>query len=70
MLFRSGSKQGTMDAATQKGLPAKVVTKKIIRALTTNKEEINVGGKEIAMIYLKRFYPKLVSTYIRKIKVT
>ncbi len=65
-----GSKQNTMDNATQNGLPPSAVAKKIIKALNKNKEEINVGGKEVMFLYLKRFFPRLLSKAMLKAKVT
>jgi short-subunit dehydrogenase len=65
-----GSKQGTMDDATGKGLAPSVLAQKIIRATKANKQEIYVGGREVMGIYLKRFFPRLLSVVVRKAKVT
>jgi dehydrogenase/reductase SDR family member 7B len=65
-----GSKQGTMDEATGKGLSPSVVAQKIIRAVKNNKQELYVGGREVLGIYLKRFFPRILSIVVRKAKVT
>ena len=63
-----GSKQGTMDEATGKGLTAETVASKILRGVKNGKEEINVGGREVMGVYLKRFLPRLLSRVVRKAK--
>lgn len=60
-VIADGSKQGTMDNATGKGLDPSVVAQKIIRAVKNGQQEINVGGREVMGIYLKRFFPRLLS---------
>jgi len=65
-----GSKQDTMDDATNKGLEPSDVAKKIIAALSKNKEEIYIGKREIMGIYLKRFFPKLLTKVLKRAKVT
>lgn len=65
-----GSKQGTMDNATDKGLDPSVVAQTILKAIKKGKEEINIGGKEVVGIYLKRFFPSILSRVVRKVKTT
>ena len=38
-------------------------------AISSKKEEVYIGGKEVNGIWLKRFFPKLFSKIIRKAKV-
>jgi hypothetical protein len=38
----------------------------IISGILKNKEEIYVGGKEILMVRIKRFFPALFGRLIRK----
>jgi dehydrogenase/reductase SDR family member 7B len=65
-----GSKQGTMDDATGKGLHPDVVAQKVLKALASGKDEIYVGGKELLGVYLKRFFPALLNKMVRTAKVT
>ena len=65
-----GSKQGTMDNATGKGIDPSVLAAKILKALKNGKEEIYVGGREVIGIYLKRFFPRILSRVVRKAKTT
>lgn len=65
-----GSKQGTMDDATGKGLDPSILASKILKAVRQGKEEIYVGGREIMGIYLKRFFPRILAKVVRKAKTT
>jgi dehydrogenase/reductase SDR family member 7B len=65
-----GSKQGTMDDATDKGLDPSVVAAKIIKAIRREKEEIYLGGREVMGVYMKRFFPRILSRIVRKAKTT
>ncbi len=69
-LTPEGTLQGTMDEATGKGLDPSVVAQKIIAAMKKNKEEIVVGGRETMGVFLKRFFPRLLSSIVRKAKTT
>ncbi|MDC0008092.1 SDR family oxidoreductase [bacterium] len=59
-LTADGSKQNKNDEATQKGLPVNTFGKKMIRAIEKKKYEVYIGKKEVAGIYLKRFFPRLL----------
>jgi short-subunit dehydrogenase len=69
-LTGDGSKQNTMDDATEKGLEPSVVAQKIKTAVKKGKEEIYIGGREVFGVYLKRFFPRILSKIVRKAKVT
>lgn len=66
----SGQKQGTMDEATNKGMTPENLAKKILKAVRKEKEEVIFGGTEILAVYIKRFFPALLSKIIRSAKVT
>lgn len=69
-LTGDGSRQGTMDDATGKGITAEECAKGIVKGLRKEKEEILVGNKEIYAVLVKRFFPLLFSSMIKKAKVT
>jgi short-subunit dehydrogenase len=69
-LTASGQKQGTMDDATDKGMTPENLAKKILKAVRKEKEEVVFGGTEILAVYIKRFFPSLLSKIIRSAKVT
>lgn len=68
-LTSKGKPQGEDDMATQKGLEPELVAKKIIKAIEKQKFEINIGGKEVQGVYLKRFFPKLLHKVVLKSQV-
>ena len=65
-LTADGTAQGSNDHATQNGLPTKVFCKKMIHAITKEKFEVYIGGKEVKGIYVKRFFPKLLHKLVLK----
>lgn len=70
-LTGDGSPQMIMDSATANGIHPDRFAKLMLKAIEKNKEEINIAGvKEKLAVFVKRFYPKLLSTMIRKMKVT
>ncbi|MFZ4928589.1 SDR family oxidoreductase [Chryseobacterium sp. Mn2064] len=64
-----GSKQGTMDNATNNGMPVDVFAKKMLHAIEKKKNQKAIGGKEVLAVYLKRFVPGILAKIIRKAKV-
>ena len=70
-LTGDGSAQNKMDNATKNGLTSERFVKLLIKAVKSEKEEVYIGGfKEKLAVYVKRFFPKLLSTMIRKMAVT
>lgn len=64
-----GSSQGTMDDATENGMPVDIFAKKMLHAIEKQKKQKAIGGKEVMAVYLKRFFPNLLAKIIRKAKV-
>ena len=69
-LVGNGKNQGTMDDAQAKGMHVDVLAEKMYNAISSKKEEVYIGGKEIYGVYIKRFFPRLFSKMMRKQKVT
>ncbi len=69
-LTAKGARQNTMDDAQANGMSADECAVKIIKAIKSGKEEVNIGGKEKYAVLLKRFLPGLFSKIVRKAKVT
>ena len=59
-----------MDSAQENGMEASVFAKKMIAAMEAEKEEICIGGKEKIGVFIKRFFPGLFSSIIKKAQVT
>ena len=70
-LTGNGTPQGKMDAATGNGISPERCAKLMLKAIKSKKEEVCIAGaKEKLGVYLKRFFPKLLSILIRKMRVT
>ncbi|KQS31258.1 SDR family oxidoreductase [Dyadobacter sp. Leaf189] len=66
-LNESGGKFGKMDSNQANGIPADECARKILNAVRKDKKEIYIGGlKEVAAIYVKRFFPSLLFDQVRK----
>lgn len=69
-LTADGSKQNSMDDAQANGMPADECALQIIKAISSAKEEITIGGREKYAVLIKRYLPGLFSKLIRNAKVT
>jgi dehydrogenase/reductase SDR family member 7B len=54
-----GEKHGEMDYGQDQGMSADVCAGKILEAVANKKKEVYIGGKEILMVYFKRYIPSL-----------
>ncbi len=69
-LEADGTKYGKMDEGQAQGISSGKAAKKIVKAIIQRKAEMYVGGKELLMVNIKRFFPKLARSMVRKIKAT
>ncbi len=70
-LTADGSSQGTLDKATANGLPPEKFAAKALNVISARKQEAVIGGfLEVLAVYVKRFFPLLLSRMIRKVDVT
>ncbi|MFD2935521.1 SDR family oxidoreductase [Spirosoma flavum] len=60
-----GQIHGKMDTNQEKGMAADEFARRLLRAVSQEKEEVYIGGTEIYGIYLKRFLPGLLSRVLR-----
>ncbi len=65
---KEGNSYNVMDPGQDKGKTAESTVKIIIHNLEREKKEILVGGKEIIMVYIRRFLPRLYYYLSTKIK--
>lgn len=61
-----GTSHGKMDESHQNAMPAEKAAEIILKKIAQQKEEILVGGKELIMVYLKRYCTCLFNWLIRK----
>lgn len=67
-LDKNGLRHGEMDPGQENGITAEKAARKIVRAIKSEKREVLVGGKELTMVYIKRFFPNLCAQLATKIK--
>ncbi len=65
-LSNDGKAHNKMDASHENALSAEACAQQIINGIITNKEEVLIGGKELLIVKIKRFFPKLFGKIIRK----
>ena len=58
-LTSDGSPHGKMDQGQEEGMPVEKCAKKIVSAVRRKKREVYIGGKEVVLVYLKRYLPWL-----------
>lgn len=69
-LESDGRKHAKMDEGQKSGMSAEKAAKKIVKAINKRKPEVLVGGKELIMVYIKRFLPGLAGKIVRKVSAT
>lgn len=65
-VLADGTKHDQMDPSHQSALSAEACAQQIMKGMLEEKEEIFIGGKEILMIRIRRFFPALFSRILRK----
>jgi len=69
-LTKDGKEHGKMDAGQASGITPEKAAKQIIRAIRKNKKEALIGGKELIMVYLKKYLPTIFYRIASKIEPT
>lgn len=67
-LDKGGKPHGELDPGQANGMSADKAAKIIVKAIRKSRKEVQVGGKELLMVYIKRFFPDLCAMISRKIK--
>lgn len=65
-----GNAHNKMDEGQEKGLSAEQAAIIIVKKLGKEKKEILVGGKELLMVHIRRFFPKLYYYLATKVKTS
>ena len=65
-----GQPQNILDHGQETGISAEKCAMDIINGIRKNKKEVYSGGREIWMVYVKRFLPGLAHRLARKVKRT
>ncbi|MVM39073.1 SDR family oxidoreductase [Spirosoma sp. HMF3257] len=64
-LRADGQTHGKLDENQEKGMAPDEFAQRLLKAVSSEKEEVYIGGSEIYGIYLKRFLPGLLSRILR-----
>ncbi len=67
-ITKEGKAHAKLDGNQEKGMPADKCARVICRKLRKEKKEILVGGKEIIMVHIRRFLPRLYYYMAPKVK--
>jgi len=67
-LDKGGKPHGKMDPGQAGGISPEKAARIIVRAIAKEKREVLVGGKELIMVHIKRWFPGLCAKLARKIK--
>lgn len=65
-----GSKNNEMADSTSGGMEPAAFAQKALSAIAKGRAETLIGGKEVMTVYLKRFFPRLLTFVLRRAKVT
>ncbi len=65
---KNGDTHGKMDEGQDTGMSVEMAAKKIVRQLGRQKKEIYVGGNEMIMVYIRRFFPRLFYYMASRVK--
>jgi short-subunit dehydrogenase len=68
-LTGQGAPQQTMDKSKYPKRSPEWCAQKIVKAMERQREEVYLGGKEVLVVYIKRFLPALFSRIIRKVAI-
>ena len=68
-LTGDGSPQGRQDDATATGMDPDRFAAKMLRAIEKRKFEVYIGGREVAGVYVRRFFPRLLHKLVQRSRV-
>lgn len=69
-LKADGTPHNQMDSGQNLGIPVEECAKKYMNAIHRNKREVYIGGKEIMMVYFKRYLPGIFYKIASKVDPT
>ncbi|MCH8569236.1 MAG: SDR family oxidoreductase [Balneolales bacterium] len=69
-LTGDGETYNVMDSAQENAMTPDEFAKKLLPLMQKRKPEVYIGGREVATVYLKRFFPRLLDRVLRNAKVT
>jgi dehydrogenase/reductase SDR family protein 7B len=67
-LDKYGNHHNKMDEGQDKGMSPEAAARTIVKKLEKEKKEILVGGRELMMVHIRRFFPRLYYYLANKVK--
>jgi len=67
-LTASGKEHGKMEAGQARGISPKKAARMILRGLDRNKREVLVGGKELILLFIRKFFSSIFFNIAYRIK--
>ncbi|MEX1062175.1 MAG: SDR family oxidoreductase [Balneolaceae bacterium] len=69
-LLADGTLLSKLGTGQMQGMTPEKFTRKLMPRLARKKREIYIGGREVAAVYFKRFFPNLLDTILKRVRVT
>ncbi len=69
-ITKDSSRYGKMDVGQAKGISSVKCARKIIRSVKKNKKEVLIGGKEVFMVYMRKYFPGIFYKLSSRVKPT
>jgi dehydrogenase/reductase SDR family member 7B len=69
-LTKDGSAHGIMDHGQDSGTRVDKCARQIVKAVRRDKKDVLIGGKELLMVYFKRYIPPLFYYLVNRVKPT
>lgn len=69
-LLADGTILSKIGRGQMQGMTTKEFSKKLLPKLARKKREIYIGGREVAAVYFKRFFPNLLDSILRRVRIT
>jgi len=66
-LTKNGTSQGSMDKSLAEGMPVEKCARIYLKAIYRKKREIMIGGQELLMVYIRRFFPRIFWRLVGKV---
>jgi len=63
-----GQAQNIMDHGQKYGMPVEKCARDIVNGVRKSKQDVYTGGKEVLLVFIKRFFPQLAYVIARKAK--
>ncbi len=67
-IIKDGSRYKQFDDGQAQGISVESCSRQIIKAIRKNKKEVLIGGKELKLVWIRKFLPFLFYSFVNKIE--